>query len=246
MFGPQPDCPSLHPHTTPPPPGECQLVNGTCQFTHSTLKCETWVDQFNGNKCGSVTEYRAFVKGNGLLVPQGFGQYPAPNQLCLPLNNTCQWYDPCLSWRGHCTNDNICGSADEYYAFLYGPPPSCPPPPGPIPSDPPGQCAIKKDNCDWYGKCSLIINKGAAKVIHILCGIHLECTSWIGWCDYNWLCGTVYEKETYEAGPPPPCPPPPPNHHPPVQPGTCRFNDSSGRCNFFPNTTGKLAWKLKY
>ena len=154
MFGPQPDCPSLHPHTTPPPPGECQLVNGTCQFSHSTLKCKTWVDQLNGNKCGSVTEYRAFVKGNGLSVPQGFGQYPAPNQLCLPLNNTCQWYDPCLSWRGHCTNDNICGSADEYYAFLYGPLSSCPPSPRPIPSDPPGQCAIRKDHCDWYGKCS--------------------------------------------------------------------------------------------
>ena len=65
-----------------------------------------------------------------------------------------------------------------------------------------------------------------------------ECTSWVGWCDDIWLCGTVYDKEIYEAGPPPPCPPPPPNHHPPVKPGMCKFNISSGKCSFFPNDTG--------
>ena len=167
MFGPQPDCPSLHPNPTPPPPppGECQLVNGTWKFTDSTLKCKTWFDPIVGNKCGPVTEYNAFMKRNGLSTPKALEQNPPPppNQLCLPINNSCYWYDPCLSWRGHCTNDNICGSLDEYYVSLYGPPPSCTPPPGEVPRDPPGQCAIKTDHCDWYSKyivalrCSLMI-----------------------------------------------------------------------------------------
>ena len=154
MLGPQPDCPSLHPHPTPPPPGECQLVNGTCKFTESKLKCKTWFDPLYGNQCGPVTEYSMFLKRNGLSAPKRIGrpQPPPPNQLCLPINNSCRWYDPCISWKGLCTNDNICGSLDEYYAIMYGPPPSCTPPPGQISHDPPGQCAIRKDSCDWYGK----------------------------------------------------------------------------------------------
>ena len=62
IYGPQPDCPSVHPQTTAPPPGECQLVNGVCQFTNSIPKCKAWVEPFNGNKCGSVAEYGAIVK----------------------------------------------------------------------------------------------------------------------------------------------------------------------------------------
>ena len=121
--GSGPDCPTVYP-TPPPPLGECQLVNGTCKFTESTLKCKTWVDLLYGNKCGPMTEDSALVKNNGLSSPKGFDQYPAPNQLCLPINNSCQWYDPCISWKGLFTNGNICGSLDEYYAFLYGQPPS--------------------------------------------------------------------------------------------------------------------------
>ena len=155
MFGPQPDCPNVYPNPTPPPPpGECQLVNDTCKFTKSTLKCKTWFNPIYGNKCGPVTEYDTFVKRNGVSAVEAFGQDqpPAPNQLCLPINNSCQWYDPCLSWREHCTNSNICGSLDEYYVSLYGPPPSCAPSPVEVPHDPPGQCAIMKDHCDWYSK----------------------------------------------------------------------------------------------
>ena len=153
-----PDCPTVYPNPTPPPPGECQLVNDTCKFIDSSLKCKTWVDQVNGNKCGPVTEYFAFLKSNGPSAPKGFGQYPPPNQLCLPINNSCHWYDPCISWKGLFTDGNICGSLDEYYAFLYGSPPSYTVTSlsGKISQgvNPPGQCAIRKDHCDWYGKCS--------------------------------------------------------------------------------------------
>ncbi len=157
--GSLPDCPTVHPNPTPsPPPGECQLVNDTCKFTNSILKCNTSVDPYNGNKCGSVTEYTASVKSNGLSAPKGFGQYPPPNQLCLPINNSCQWYNPCISWKGLFTDGNICGSIDEYYAFLYGQPPASTLHSGQlsIPKDldinPPGLCAIRNDCCDWYGK----------------------------------------------------------------------------------------------
>ena len=153
--GARPDCPTVYPNPTPPrPQGECQLVNGTCKFIDSTLKCKTWVELGYGNQCGQVTEYFAFVKSKGLSAPKGLGQYPPPNQLCLPINNSCQWYDPCISWKGLFTDGNICGSLDDYYAFLYGQPPSYTPLSGQIPQDanPPGQCAIRKDRCDWYGK----------------------------------------------------------------------------------------------
>ena len=155
IYGPQPECPAVYPQTTAPPPGECRLVNGACKFTDSELSCKAWVDLQNGNKCGNVSEYVEFTKSSGSLAPKGFGQYPPPNQLCLPVNETCQWYDPCLYWRDEfCAGDFTCGSADEYYAFLYGHRPSCTPPsPGQMPPAAPlGQCAIKKDMCDWYGK----------------------------------------------------------------------------------------------
>ncbi len=157
MPGSLPDCPTVHPNPTPPPPpGECQLVNDTCKFIDSTLKCNASVEQFYGNKCGPLTEYVASVKTNaGLSAPKGFGQYPPPNQLCLPINNSCQWYNPCISWKGLFTDGNICGSTDEYYAFLYGQPPPSTLHSG-IPQeldiDPPGQCAIRNDHCDWYGE----------------------------------------------------------------------------------------------
>ena len=134
-------------------------MDGQCQFTDSTLKCKAWEDGYNGNKCSSKSEYVQLTKSSDdeNVAVKGFGDYPPPNQLCLPVNNSCQWYDPCLSWRDVCTNDNVCGSADEYYIHLYGPQPSCSAlPPGqiPRPTDPPGQCAIRKDHCDWYGKYS--------------------------------------------------------------------------------------------
>lgn len=69
--------------------------------------------------------------------------------------------------------------------------------------------------------------------------VFLDCTAWMS-C-FSWYCGTVYEMELYEAGPPPPCPPPPANFTPPARPGECRLNVSTGRCNFFPNNTGKLS-----
>ena len=58
---------------------------------------------------------------------------------------------------------------------------------------------------------------------------------------FSWYCGTIYEIEMLKAGTPPPCPPPPSNYTPP-QPGECRFDVSSERCKFFPNTTGKPAY----
>ena len=157
MPGSVPDCPTVYPNpTSPPPPGDCQLVNDTCKFIDSSLKCNASIDPYNGNKCVPVTDPES-VKTNGLSAQaKGFGQYPPPNQLCLPINNSCQWYNPCISWKGLFTDGNICGSLDEYYAFLYGPPSS-------FTSeslsrqtlqdtDPPGQCAIRNDRCGWYGK----------------------------------------------------------------------------------------------
>lgn len=68
--------------------------------------------------------------------------------------------------------------------------------------------------------------------VNIVTSLLIVCVSWIDKCGSSWLCGTILEKEIYETLPPMPCPLPP---HPPVKPGTCKLDVSSGQCNFFPN-----------
>ena len=147
--GPQPECPAVYPLTTAPPPGECLMVNGACQFTNASLECATWLNSCQGYQCGSMSEWQG-------AAPDTMCQYPLPDELCLPINNTCQWYNPCRSWRGFCQSGYNCGTADQYYQFLFGPQPPCPlPPSGWVPPDPPGECAMRNGQCDWYSKLFL-------------------------------------------------------------------------------------------
>lgn len=152
-YGPQPGCPAIYPQTTAPPPGDCQMVDGMCQFTNATLECTTWLNSCLGYQCGSTSEYSAFLASPGPVCSFG-GQYPQPDDLCLPINGTCQWYNPCRSWRGFCLSGYNCGTADQYYQFRFGPQPLCAP--GWVESDPPGECAVRNGQCDWYSKFSYL------------------------------------------------------------------------------------------
>ena len=148
VYGPQPGCPSTFPQTTAPPPGECQVVDGVCQFTNQTLECSTQLNTCQGYQCGSVSDNTERPPGCSFG-----GQYPEPDELCLPVNGSCQWYNPCTSWVGHCWSGYTCGSLDQYYQFRLGPQPICvPPPPGWVRPDPPGECTVTNGQCHWNSK----------------------------------------------------------------------------------------------
>ena len=152
LYGSRISCPVPYPQTTAPPPGECEVVNGVCQFTNASLECATWLNSCTGYQCGSVSEYGAFLEAPGPACPLG-SQYPEPDDLCIPINDTCQWYNPCRSWRGFCWAGYNCGANAQYYQFILGPQPLCsPPPPGWVPPLPPGNCAVRSGQCDWYSK----------------------------------------------------------------------------------------------
>lgn len=152
----QPGCPASEDVPTPPPGLQCRVINDTCQYTDSDLECATWVPdcQFSYT-CGSVQERdQASNQTNcGHLIGQTL---PLPDTQCLPINNTCQWYNPCYYWRGYCGGTYQCGNANEYYSFEFGPHPLCAPPPegwGEV--VPPGECVIQHQQCEWSSKFNL-------------------------------------------------------------------------------------------
>ena len=148
-FGPQPGCPTL-PITVPQPSGKCRLVKGICQYTNSSLECATWVPSGDYRYiCGSVAERDQALESKGSFI----GNPPVPDQLCLPINGTCQWYNPCRFWKGFCSSPYRCGSIDDYLAFQFGPQPLCAPPPkGWVTPIPPGECIITDKQCRWSSK----------------------------------------------------------------------------------------------
>ena len=148
-FGPQPGCPTL-PITVPPPSGKCRLVNGICQYTISSLECTTWVPSNDYRyTCGSVEERDQVSETNRRFI----GNPPVPDQLCLPINGMCQWYNPCRFWKGFCSSPYHCGSIDDYLAFQFGPQPRCvAPPKGWVLPIPPGDCIITDQQCRWSSK----------------------------------------------------------------------------------------------
>lgn len=144
-------CPVQADTPTPPPGVECRVVNGTCQYTDSDLECTTWVPdcQFSYT-CGSVQERERTANQSHC----GGGQTPPlPDMQCLPINDTCQWYDPCYYWRGFCGGSYSCGNANQYYDFVFGPQPLCArPPEGWGEVLPPGECVVQDQQCQWSSK----------------------------------------------------------------------------------------------
>lgn len=184
-YGPQPGCPAIYPQTTGPPPGDCRPVDGMCQFTNATLECTTWLNSCRGYQCGSTSEYNAFLASPGPVCSFG-GQYPQPDDLCLPINGTCQWYNPCRTWRGFCLSGYNCGTADRYYQFRFGPQPLCAlPPPGWVEPEPPGECAVRNGQCDWYSK---LITYMYVHVNLAFCNVHVHVDIGPSWYNRQSLC----------------------------------------------------------
>ena len=140
----------------PPPSEQCQVINDTCQFTNSTLECNLQLSSCNYGQyyCRPVNDLTYQSKANLNCQEGSSGQIvPTPDRLCLPVDGQCQWYNPCHYWKGYCNGPYHCGTADEYYSFIFGPMPSCSlPPEGYVEPIVPGECVVKDNLCTWSGK----------------------------------------------------------------------------------------------
>ena len=157
QFGPQLGCPALDVDPPAPPTDQCRLVNGTCQYTQDTMECSIQLEM----RACDHNRYFCTEEDLGGVVVDCFTQgnnYPYPDMLCESINDTCQWYNPCRSWRGFCYSGYRCGSLSEYYAFLHGPVPLCVPPPGELVEPiPPGECVVEEERCGWSGNVCMFV-----------------------------------------------------------------------------------------
>ena len=144
-LGPQFGCPSLNLEPPTPPPGQCRLENGTCQYAQPAVTCNVSVsDCYCSYTCNTNTH---------TTNHQNF-RLPPPDMLCIPVNDTCQWYNPCRYWRGFCQSGYRCGTVEQYYAFIFGPQPLCAAPPeGWVEPLPPGDCIAQEQECRWSSMC---------------------------------------------------------------------------------------------
>lgn len=147
--------------TAPPPTEDCELVNGSCQFTNSSLSCRTWLPSCEFQyRCGSEENYTSYLEdSDGRVCNFVGGPVPPPSNTCIPINGSCQWYNPCRLWPGWCSGPYQCGTLSEYWAFVLGPQPACAWPPREQPL-PPGDCIVQNGSCSWSGKPLLHANLG--------------------------------------------------------------------------------------
>ena len=109
-----------------------------------TLPCKQWVNQCTG-------EYHCTAGGNvdptppncPIPIPIPMGVTPAPG-LCVLLNGTCQFVNPCITWR-ECFGDYQCTDENKYHNE------SCPfYPPVPPPKE---KCIPFSGTCMQYSPC---------------------------------------------------------------------------------------------
>jgi hypothetical protein len=109
-------------------------------------------------------------------------------------------------WWNGCTDVGYhCGTLVDQYKLNHTFP-NCPTNPVGLPA---GECIYQNGSCIWS-----------------------TCHPWLGYCESYWLCGSEYDLQLYLNLPYPPCPPPPTNHTPPPEPGVCRYNLTSNRCEY--------------
>ena len=154
LIGPQPGCPvTFNATLVTPPPGQCLLVNGSCQYSTEVLNCTVWLPECEFEyQCGTVEAYSNYLMESPLPCPF-FNDVPPPSMTCVQINESCQWYNPCRMWQTFCSLSWNCGTTSDYWAFVYGPQPLCvPPPPGFVEPIPPGECIVQERECSWSSK----------------------------------------------------------------------------------------------
>ena len=131
---------------------ECAVVDGNCTFTENAPNCTSWLSPCERRyRCTTVEDY--MNEAPTISNCSSSTQVPSPDSLCVAINGSCQWYNPCRTWQGHCWSGYQCGSESDYWAFIYGPHPLCAArPPGWQVPLPPGECNIQNGHCNWTCK----------------------------------------------------------------------------------------------
>ena len=154
-IGPQPACPSLQNSTATPPPGVCSLANATtCSYVPDAPTCVSWLSNCDYQySCTTEERFNTTVEEGEDCFPHT-PRPPSPNTVCIPVDGSCDWYNPCRKWQGWCNGDYRCGTVADYAQFVNGPQPICAYPPPNI-TDPvqPGECVYQEGRCEWSGTC---------------------------------------------------------------------------------------------
>lgn len=156
VYGPQLGCPALqNSSATPPPETTCTLSsNGSCSFVPGAPTCVSWLQDCNyGYSCTTEEEFSSATADEENFCSFPAAHPPSPDSICIPVNDTCEWYNPCRTWQSWCGGDYVCDSESQYAAFINGPQPLCIPPPEnatePVPA---GECVYQDGHCVWSGK----------------------------------------------------------------------------------------------
>ena len=138
------DCLIKVPESLVPLPGDCVIINNTCQFVNP---CVSWNKgcYYLDYQCTSNDEYAEYVNSTTtdcLMTP------PPADRRCLLINDSCQWYNDCIIWSKPCNNGYNCGDEIEYYKIINGPQlAQCY---NNNNTDPPvGECIYQVNQCVW-------------------------------------------------------------------------------------------------
>ena len=158
IFGPQLGCPSLPNMTATLPPGTtCSLANNSCSFVADAQTCVSWLSGCDYQySCTTEVEFTTAVEEESCSFPF-YPQPPSPSSVCVPVNGSCEWYNPCRSWQGWCGGEYQCGTEAQYAYFLNGPQPLCvAPAPNATEPVPAGECVYRDGQCLWSGMYDLL------------------------------------------------------------------------------------------
>ena len=143
---------------TPPPATTCALANNTCTYVEGAPTCVSWLRDCNSDdySCATEAEYSIATENDETTCSFPTSPPPTPNAICIPVNDTCEWYNPCRVWQNWCGGEYRCGSEAEFAIFLNGPQPICAfPPINATQPVPPGECVYQDGQCGWSGKTNM-------------------------------------------------------------------------------------------
>ena len=138
----------LIPDNLTPAAGVCTFINGSCKFVNP---CITWNKECYGTDYQCTDKEHYHYQNCSYYHPP-----PPPKEECLPINGTCQQYNPCRKWPGFCGGPYQCITDIQYYRYTHGPQPECPVPVPPRPN-PPGECIYQHGQCVWSSKCTFAV-----------------------------------------------------------------------------------------